>query len=427
LVKKTLFSLFYELVGPVHIGIPWIIDSDQLLSQKVEILNVHFPAMFRFPAQAEADFEPRESPEIQNAVLLDFPLTQKPNPTPSPVDSQSSQPQRSDGTYRFWRSGKESVLRFSQMDQATWSQGSDPNPFIGSQVSPTFPRGSSDSGVEFCWQIHPPTFPWTVFDPMSPACAPRYRKSYLSRMRRDDMLYNPRGALFAQQTDIDPLARAEQVHWIIRHVPVLEISSKTIFLCVKLLDRLLVSKHREKAKLRLLTVSCLELAAKVESQIYPHLRSYVALSDEAFGEEELLAAELEVMQDLGWQTNATTPVLYLKMWVNALAGDIELSLTAVFVALCALVPPELATEDCELVAVAELAVALHARGMNAQPPQLADVFGRFGADRVRACAAVVVEAVHQQVQDEESPIREMFSIPERGEVALRSFACPPIE
>jgi hypothetical protein len=396
--------------------------------------SFHFIAMFRFPTQAQPDFESSDSPEIAQPLRLDCPLAQQPISAQSAVASEASplEPSHPDGKYRFWGIGKEALLRFSQVDQFSQSalpQCSEVAHFIGSQASPTFQRGaaSQSSCVEFCSQLHPPTFPWTVFGPNSPSCAPRYHRSFLSNIREDDTLHNPRTNLFARQTDVDAEARSEQLYWIVQHVPMLEISSKAIFVSAKLLDRLLVSKQIDRAKLRLQAVCCLSLAAKSESQFYPQLKTYVKLNEGLFGEEELLAAEFKLLQDLKWQTNATTVILYLKMWVNALAGDVDLALTTIFVALCTLVSPELAIEDCELVAIAVMAVALHAWGMAAQPPELAEAFERFAAGKVRECIGLVVGAVHGEVGNEESPIREMFAIPERGSVALLSFGCPSIE
>jgi hypothetical protein len=52
---------------------------------------------------------------------------------------------------------------------------------------------------------------------------------------------------------------------------------------------------------------------------------------------------------------------------------------------------------------------------------------RLGTEKVQAALAAVTSIVQAVVMDQRSPIREMFSIPERGEVALLPFGCPTIE
>jgi hypothetical protein len=233
--------------------------------------------------------------------------------------------------------------------------------------------------------------------------------------------------LFALQTDIDAQARTEEIEWIVTHIATFELSSKAVFLAVNFLDRLLLQKQIPRPKLRLYTATCLSLAAKVENEFCPHLQTFIDLADGVFTEDDMVAMEIQVMQDLQWKMNATTPILYVKMFVNALAGDIGLSLTTTFVGLCTLLGPDLVIQDNEMVAIAILAVALHGRGKPAVPNELREVFERFGTEKIQTTLVAVTRIVQNVVGDQRSPIREMFSIPERGEVALLPFECPTIE
>jgi hypothetical protein len=144
-------------------------------------------------------------------------------------------------------------------------------------------------------------------------------------------------------------------------------------LAVNFLDRLLTVKSIASSKLRLYTVTCLNLAAKMDNVFFPHLQTLIDLSGEAFTQDNVLVLELQLMQDLKWRMNATPSILYVKMFVKTLGSDIELSLTTTFVGLCTLLCPDLVIQDNEIVAIAILVVALHGRGQSAVPNELQEV------------------------------------------------------
>jgi hypothetical protein len=245
-------------------------------------------------------------------------------------------------------------------------------------------------------------------------------------MRRDDSRYNAHGDLFRIQSDVDAECRKAAINWVVERIAELEICSKALFLGIKMLDRLLLVRHIERSHLLLNAVACLNLAAKLENQFCPQLQTYTRLADNQFSDENLVSAELDIMHDLKYRTNSTTPILFVKMFVNSISGDVQLSLTTIFVGLCAMTDPQLAVEGSESVAIAVLIVALHARGLPVSPPELADDFARFGIEKINQIVAAVVRVVGGILSDEVSPIRGMFAAPERAAVAAASFDCPPL-
>jgi hypothetical protein len=245
-------------------------------------------------------------------------------------------------------------------------------------------------------------------------------------MRREDSLYNAHGDLFRIQTDVDAECRKAAINWIVERTAEIEIGSKALFLGIKMLDRLLLVRRIERPHLLLNAVACLSLAAKLENQFCPQLQTYARLSDSEFSEDDLVNAELDIMCDLKYRTNSTTPILFVKMFINTICGDVELSLTAIFVGLCAMTDPRLAVEGSEVLAIAILIVALRAKALPVRPPELADDFARFGIEKINQIVAAVVKVVGGILADEVSPIRDMFTAPERAAVATTSFDCPPL-
>jgi hypothetical protein len=90
--------------------------------------------------------------------------------------------------------------------------------------------------------------------------------------------------------------------------------------------------------------------------------------------KDVIATEMQVMEDLGWQTNTTTIILFLKRYQNSLEAHEELAPRTVFVAFCALLSLELAVQDCERVASPVMVTALQARGRPPRPPLPSEVW-----------------------------------------------------
>ena len=90
-------------------------------------------------------------------------------------------------------------------------------------------------------------------------------------------------------------------------------------------------------------------------------------------------------------------------------------MASVFVGLCTLTSPTLAVLECELVAVGILAVVSNA--VIKKP--LTQYVDRYDQQKMKETCQLIVNTVAEQVKDDGSPIREMFSVRERASVTTR--------
>jgi hypothetical protein len=189
---------------------------------------------------------------------------------------------------------------------------------------------------------------------------------------------------------------------------------------------MLTATRIDASKMKLTAASCLSLAAKVESERHTKLADFGRLAQAAISPHTIATREIEIMRDLNWRVSTTTTILFLRVYAMETGSDGNLWMAIVLAAICSLLSPALAIEDSELIAVATIAVAVHARRPN-QTAEVPAYFERFETQRVKAAVEATVDIVRSVLNDTESPIRKLFSAPERTFVALLPFEAPPIK
>lgn len=97
-----------------------------------------------------------------------------------------------------------------------------------------------------------------------------------------------------------------QVHVRFRLLP------ETLFLCVNIIDRFLSARVVSLAKLQLVGVTCMFIAAKFEEICAPSVTHFLKCADSTYTESEILQAERYVLKTLDWNMSYPNPVHYLR-------------------------------------------------------------------------------------------------------------------
>jgi len=97
-----------------------------------------------------------------------------------------------------------------------------------------------------------------------------------------------------------------QVHARFRLLP------ETLFLCVNIIDRFLSARVVSLAKLQLVGITCLLLAAKVEEIVAPSVSHFLHCADSSYTEAEILLAERYVLKTLDWNLGYPNVMHYLR-------------------------------------------------------------------------------------------------------------------
>jgi G2/mitotic-specific cyclin 2 len=97
-----------------------------------------------------------------------------------------------------------------------------------------------------------------------------------------------------------------QVHVRFRLLP------ETLFLCVNVIDRFLSARVVSLAKLQLVGITCMFMAAKFEEICAPSVKHFLMCADSTYTESEILQAERYVLKTLDWNLSYPNPVHYLR-------------------------------------------------------------------------------------------------------------------
>lgn len=97
-----------------------------------------------------------------------------------------------------------------------------------------------------------------------------------------------------------------QVHTRFRLLP------ETLFLCVNIIDRFLSARVVSLAKLQLVGVTCMFIAAKVEETVSPSVSNFIYCADSSYSEAEILQAEKYVLKTIDWNMGYPSPLNFLR-------------------------------------------------------------------------------------------------------------------
>nr|QYW07130.1 cyclin D5-2 [Dimocarpus longan] len=118
-------------------------------------------------------------------------------------------------------------------------------------------------------------------------------------------------------------ARLDAIEWIFNTRAFFGLQIQTAYLSVDYFDQFLSKRSIEDGKLwavRLLSVACLSLAAKMEECKVPALSEF-QVEDYDFENKVILRMELLVLDALGWKMGSITPFAFLHYFISKLCGE----------------------------------------------------------------------------------------------------------
>ena len=87
---------------------------------------------------------------------------------------------------------------------------------------------------------------------------------------------------------------------------------ETLFLCMNIVDRFLSARVVSLAKLQLVGVTCMFIAAKVEEICSPSVTSFLYCADSTYSENDILQAEKYILKTIDWNLSYPNPVHFLR-------------------------------------------------------------------------------------------------------------------
>ncbi|CDO75435.1 hypothetical protein BN946_scf184693.g4 [Trametes cinnabarina] len=133
--------------------------------------------------------------------------------------------------------------------------------------------------------------------------------AYLKEVEQTTM---PNPNYMANQKDLAWKMRGILTDWLIQVHSRFRLLPETLFLCVNIIDRFLSARVVSLAKLQLVGITCMFIAAKVEEIVAPSASNFLYCADSSYSEQEILQAERYVLKTIDWNLSYPNPIHFLR-------------------------------------------------------------------------------------------------------------------
>ncbi|KAI9508085.1 cyclin-like protein [Russula earlei] len=114
------------------------------------------------------------------------------------------------------------------------------------------------------------------------------------------------------QKDLAWKMRGILTDWLIQVHTRFRLLPETLYLAVNIIDRFLSARVVSLAKLQLVGITCMFLAAKVEEIVAPSAMNFLYCADSSYTEQEILQAEKYILKTLEWNMGYPNPIHFLR-------------------------------------------------------------------------------------------------------------------
>ncbi|KAJ7234626.1 cyclin-like protein [Mycena haematopus] len=164
-------------------------------------------------------------------------------------------------------------------------------------------------------EADPELSPWDDLDADDaddPVMVSEYVVDIFKYLKQAELTTMPNPNYMASQTELAWKMRGVLNDWIIQLHVRFRLLPETLFLAVNIIDRFLSARVVSLAKLQLVGVTCMFIAAKFEEVVAPSVLQFQAIADSSYTEAEILQAERYVLKTLDWNLSYPSPVHYLR-------------------------------------------------------------------------------------------------------------------
>ena len=193
------------------------------------------------------------------------------------------------------------------------------------------------------------------------------------------------------QKDLNPKMRAILIDWLICVHGKFELSSRTLFLAISILDRFLEKVPIARQQLQLVGICCLLIASKIEEVHYPEINDFVVLSDFSYTKTEIIEMEGVIVGSLNFELNEALSMDFFELISNKLEFSEEVIELGKFLLEISLLEYEILKFGREILGFAASFLAIKAF----QTKKLA-VWGKFvkeiqvKSDEIKECGKVLL-------------------------------------
>jgi len=202
---------------------------------------------------------------------------------------------------------------------------------------------------------------------------------------------------FLDSRMVNSRMRAVLMDWLVDVHTQYNFSAETLYLCNKLMDRvLLADRHISRTDLQLVGITSLLLAAKYEEVYVPSIRDFSVICDGAFSTTQIRQMECRIMKTVHFDLSSPQPCFFLRRYSKAAKADVKLHALAKYIMELSVIDYNVVDLLPSQIAAGSLAVAL----MILQKKPLAGVwkktlehYSRYSLAQVRPLALKMAQGL----------------------------------
>ncbi|OLL26700.1 G2/mitotic-specific cyclin cdc13 [Neolecta irregularis DAH-3] len=160
-------------------------------------------------------------------------------------------------------------------------------------------------------------------DASDPLMVSEYVVEIFDYMNELEISTLPNPDYMATQKDLQWSMRGILVDWLIEVHAKFRLLPETLFLAINIIDRFLSLRVVSLAKLQLVGITAMFIAAKYEEVLAPSIQSFVYMADNGYTDDEILTAERYVLGVLDFNLSYPNPMNFLRRNSKADNYDIQ--------------------------------------------------------------------------------------------------------
>ncbi|EMD34770.1 hypothetical protein CERSUDRAFT_116962 [Gelatoporia subvermispora B] len=165
-------------------------------------------------------------------------------------------------------------------------------------------------------------------DTEDPLMVSEYVVEIFEYLKQVELTTMPNPTYMESQKDLAWKMRGILTDWLIQVHSRFRLLPETLFLCVNLIDRFLSSRVVSLAKLQLVGITCMFVAAKVEEIVAPSAQNFLYCADSSYNESEILMAEKYILKTIDWNLSYPNPIHFLRRTSKADEYDVQVRTVA---------------------------------------------------------------------------------------------------
>lgn len=154
-------------------------------------------------------------------------------------------------------------------------------------------------------------------DRCEPLMACQYVNEIYDYYKKEEIRFNIDYNYMSHQPKISSKMREILIDWLVDVHLKFNMQSETLFLTVNYIDRFLEKCAVARNRLQLVGVTCLLLAAKYEEMMFPEIKDFVYITDNAYTREEILRMENVIIDHLKFDLTVPTIFRFLSRYLKA--------------------------------------------------------------------------------------------------------------